>query len=239
MEILGHGPHVPNLERRKSKMPTKLLLLVVALMIGGTVIAEMTRRAVAAPPPGDEKEGTKMPTQSGEGFEIATFAGGCFWCMEPPFDKLDGVLRTTSGYTAGEKKNPTYKEVSAGKTGHTEALQITYDPDKITYADLLYVFWRNIDPTTANRQFCDWGSQYRTGIYYHNDEQKHLAEESQRSIEQSSRFESIYTEIEAASPFYEAEEYHQDFYKKNPDHYYSYRKGCGRDKRLKVLWDDE
>jgi len=198
-------------------------------------MAEGTIHAVEGP--GDENTGTKLAVKSGEGFDVATFAGGCFWCMEPPFDKLDGVLRTTSGYTAGVERNPTYKEVSSGKTGHTEAIQITYDPDKITYAELLEVFWRNIDPTTESRQFCDWGSQYRTGIYYHNDEQKRLAEDSKRAIEQN--FDAVYTEVLAATDFYEAEEYHQDFYKKNPDHYYSYRKGCGRDKRLKALWGDE
>lgn len=224
-------------------MHSKLPVLVVVLVVGGFFIAHVagpgTSRASAAREAGEKPEGTKITTRSGEGFKIATFAGGCFWCMEPPFDTLDGVLRTTSGYTAGEKRNPTYKEVSAGKTGHTEAIQITYDPDKITYAELLDVFWRNIDPTTANRQFCDWGSQYRTGIYYDNDEEKRLAEESKRQIEESKKFDAIYTEIEPASAFYEAEEYHQDFYKKNPDHYYSYRKGCGRDNRLRTLWGDK
>ena len=221
-------------------MYSKLPVLAVALVIGAFLIIAVgmtMNRARAAPEAGEKQEGTKIGSE--EAVEIATFAGGCFWCMEPPFDKLDGVLRTTSGYTAGEKRNPTYKEVSAGKTGHTEAVQITYDPDKITYAELLEVFWRNIDPTTANRQFCDWGSQYRTGIYYNTDEEKKLADESKRRIEESKRFDAIYTEIEAASTFYEAEEYHQDFYKKNPDHYYAYRKGCGRDNRLRALWGDD
>jgi len=140
----------------------------------------------------------------------ATFAGGCFWCMEPPFDKLDGVSSTISGYAGGKKKNPTYEEVSAGNTGHAEVVQITYDPKKITYAKLLEVFWRNVDPLTPNRQFCDIGSQYRTAIFYHDETQKRLAEESKKTL--SKRFkEPIVTEIVAASEFYPAEEYHQDY----------------------------
>lgn len=167
----------------------------------------------------------------------ATFAGGCFWCMEPPFDALDGVISTTSGYTGGQKQNPTYKEVSAGVTGHTEAVQVIYDPRKISYAQLLEVFWRNIDPTTADRQFCDSGSQYRTGIFYHDEEQKRLAEESKRTLEKSGRLgQPIVTEITAAPEFYPAEEYHQDYYKKNPVRYKFYRYNCGRDQRLEELW---
>lgn len=168
--------------------------------------------------------------------EKATFAGGCFWCMEPPFDKLDGVLSTTSGYTGGQTKNPTYEQVSAGITGHAESLQVLYDPSKISYSKLLEVYWHNIDPTTPNRQFCDAGSQYRTAIFYHNDTQKRLAEESKKAIENSGRFPAVVTQIVAATQFYPAEEYHQDFYKKNPVHYHSYRMGCGRDQRLEELW---
>jgi peptide-methionine (S)-S-oxide reductase len=165
----------------------------------------------------------------------ATFAGGCFWCMEPPFDKLDGVSSTISGYAGGKKKNPTYEEVSAGNTGHAEVVQITYDPKKITYAKLLEVFWRNVDPLTPNRQFCDIGSQYRTAIFYHDETQKRLAEESKKAL--SKRFkEPIVTEIVAASEFYPAEEYHQDYYTKNPLRYKYYRYSCGRDQRLEALW---
>jgi peptide-methionine (S)-S-oxide reductase len=165
----------------------------------------------------------------------ATFAGGCFWCMEPPYDKLDGVISTISGYAGGTKKNPTYEEVSAGKTGHTEVVQITYDPKKITYEKLLEVFWRNVDPLTPNRQFCDVGSQYRTAIFYHDETQKRLAEESKKSL--SKRFkEPIVTEIVAASEFYPAEDYHQDYYIKNPLRYKYYRYNCGRDQRLEALW---
>ncbi len=166
----------------------------------------------------------------------ATFAGGCFWCMEPPYDKLDGVISTTSGYIGGQKDNPTYREVSAGGTGHAEAVEIVYDPEQISYADLLEVFWQNIDPTVKDRQFCDPGNQYRTAIFYHDEEQKRLAEESKHALVESQRFKNIFTEIVAASTFYVAEEYHQDYYRKNPLRYKYYRTSCGRDKRLKELW---
>ena len=165
----------------------------------------------------------------------ATFAGGCFWCMEPPFDKLDGVLSTISGYTGGKKKNPTYEEVSAGGTGHAEAVEVTYDPKKINYAKLLDVFWRNVDPLTPNRQFCDGGSQYRTAIFYHDETQKRLADESKKAL--SKRFkEPIVTEVVPAKEFYPAEDYHQDYYIKNPLRYKFYRYNCGRDQRLEELW---
>jgi peptide-methionine (S)-S-oxide reductase len=173
------------------------------------------------------------------GHAMATFAGGCFWCMEPPYDELDGVISTTSGYTGGHKQNPTYEEVSTGTTGHTEAVQVVYDPQRISYEKLLAVFWRNIDPITANAQFCDHGTQYRAGIFYHNAEQRRLADESKRALEASGRFKTpIVTEIVAAGPFYPAEEYHQDYYKKNPVRYKFYRAGCGRDRRLAELWGD-
>jgi peptide-methionine (S)-S-oxide reductase len=165
----------------------------------------------------------------------ATFAGGCFWCMEPPFDKLDGVISTTSGYTGGRKANPTYEEVSAGTTGHTEAVEIVYDPRKVTYARLLEVFWRNIDPSTADRQFCDVGSQYRAAIFYHDEAQRRLAEQSKQAVAQRLRH-PIVTEVQPAAPFYVAEDYHQDYYKKNPIRYRYYRTGCGRDQRLEQIW---
>jgi peptide-methionine (S)-S-oxide reductase len=170
-------------------------------------------------------------------YEKATFAGGCFWCMEPPFDELPGVISTTSGYTGGRTKNPTYEQVSSGGTGHAEAVEVVYDPSKITYARLLDVFWKNIDPVTPNRQFCDIGTQYRSAIYYHNDEQKRLAEASKKALENSARFQQpIVTEIGSASPFYRAEEYHQDYYKKNPIRFKFYKYRCGRDQRLEELW---
>jgi peptide-methionine (S)-S-oxide reductase len=167
-------------------------------------------------------------------YEKATFAGGCFWCMEPPFDELPGVISTTSGYTGGRAKNPTYEQVSSGSTGHAEAIEVVYDPSKITYARLLDVFWKNIDPITPNRQFCDVGTQYRSAIYYHNEEQKRLAEASKKALENSARFQQpIVTEIAATSPFYRAEEYHQDYYKKNPIRFKFYKYRCGRDQRLR------
>jgi peptide-methionine (S)-S-oxide reductase len=169
--------------------------------------------------------------------EKATFAGGCFWCMEPPFDELPGVISTTSGYTGGRTKNPTYEEVSSGNTGHAEAVEVVFDPTKITYARLLDVFWKNIDPITPNRQFCDIGTQYRSAIYYHNEEQKRLAEASKKALESSGHFQQpIVTEIAAASPFYRAEEYHQDYYRTNPIRFKFYKYRCGRAQRLEELW---
>ncbi len=169
--------------------------------------------------------------------EKATFAGGCFWCMEPPYDKLDGVISTTSGYCGGKEKNPTYKQVSAGGTGHAEAVEIVYDPSRISYAELLDVFWRNVDPTQKDGQFADTGAQYRTAIFYHNEEQRRLAETSKKELGNSGRFnKEIVTEIVAATPFYRAEEYHQDYYKKNPLRYKFYRYGSGRDDYLVRKW---
>ena len=186
--------------------------------------------------------GAQSPTASqvndGE-LKKATFSGVCFWCMEPPFDELDGVVSTTSGYTGGHKWCPTYEEVSDGVTGHAEAVEILYDPSKISYAQLLEAFWRNVDPLTPNRQFCDSGSQYRTAIFYHDEEQKRLARESKKRLEQSGRFDDlIVTEINRARIFYPAEEYHQDYYMKNPLRYKVYRWGCGRDKRLEQVWGE-
>lgn len=169
--------------------------------------------------------------------ETAIFAGGCFWCMEPPFDKLDGVISTTSGYTAGDKKNPTYKEVSAGSTGHTEAIEIKYDPEKISYTELLNVFWKNIDPVAVDRQFCDAGSQYRAGIYYLDATQEAEAKRSLQALKDNKPFAGeITTEILPASKFYPAEDYHQDYYQKNPLRYKYYRFACGRDQRLQEIW---
>ena len=169
--------------------------------------------------------------------EKAIFAGGCFWCMEQPFDSLPGVLSVMPGYTGGTKLNPTYQEVSAGGTGHTEAVEIIFDPTKVSYEKLLQVFWRNIDPTKADRQFCDIGSQYRAAIFYLSDQQRTLALASKEDISKIKRFkEPVVTEIVPASRFYAAEEYHRQYYKKNPIRYRFYRSNCGRDKRLKELW---
>ena len=167
----------------------------------------------------------------------AIFAGGCFWCMEGPFDKLDGVISTTSGYIGGHKKNPTYKEVSAGITGHTEAVEVVYEPAKVSYEKLLDVFWHNIDPVTKDRQFCDGGTQYRSAIFYTDDAQKVAADASRAALDKSKPFKgTIVTEITAAKEFYPAEDYHQDYYLKNPIRYKYYRTGCGRDARLTELW---
>ena len=169
----------------------------------------------------------------------ATFAGGCFWCMEPPYDELDGVISTTSGYIGGRTKDPTYEQVSAGRTGHAEAVEVVYDPAKVSYETLLEVFWRNVDPTDGGGQFCDRGSQYRTGIFYHTEEQREQAETSKRELEASGRLpKPVVTQIEEATTFYRAEEYHQDYYQRNPIRYKFYRTGCRRDSVLKRLWGE-
>lgn len=169
----------------------------------------------------------------------ATFAGGCFWCMEQHFEKLTGIIKVTSGYTGGDKKNPTYQEVSDGKTGHFEAIQIEYDPRLISYEKLLAIFWRNIDPTNDQGQFCDEGMQYRSAIFYHDDVQKRLAEESKLKLEKNKPFpQSVVTPIIPASEFYPAEEYHQHYYRKKPVIYKFYRFICGRDRRLAELWGE-
>lgn len=167
----------------------------------------------------------------------ATFAGGCFWCMEPPYDKLPGVMSTTSGYMGGKVKNPTYEQVSTGRTGHAEVVQVVYDPKVVSYDKLLEVFWRNVDPTQRDGQFCDHGSQYRTAIFYHDEEQRRLAEASKAALSKSRPFKGeIVTQIVKADEFYPAEDYHQDYYRKNPARYKFYRAGCGRDARLTELW---
>lgn len=198
-----------------------ILALLIPFLIAGNAGAE-TNKPVAAP----------LRT-----LEKAVVAGGCFWCMEAPFDQLPGVISVTSGYTGGKKKNPTYNEVSAGGTGHAEAVQIVYDPAKIGYDKLLTVFWHNIDPTVTDRQFCDSGDQYRSAIFYTTEEQRRVALQSMAALEKSKPFKGpIVTEITQAGEFYPAEEYHQHYYKKNPIRYAYYRNGCGRDKRLKELW---
>ncbi len=167
----------------------------------------------------------------------ATFAGGCFWCMEHPFDILPGVISTTSGYIGGSVKNPTYEQVSSGRTGHTEAVEVEYDPKRVSYQKLLEVFWVNIDPTQRDGQFCDHGTQYRTGIFYYDDEQRKLAEASKAALQKNKPFKAdIVTEVTKAGEFYRAEDYHQNYYQTNPVRYKLYRNGCGRDARLKELW---
>jgi peptide-methionine (S)-S-oxide reductase len=167
----------------------------------------------------------------------AYFAGGCFWCMEEAFEKVEGVLSATSGYMGGTVSSPSYEEVSAGRTGHAESVEVVYDPSKVSYQKLLDAFWHNVDPITPNAQFCDHGSQYRSAIFFQTEEEKRASDTSRQAIEQSRRFkEPIVTQIVMASQFYPAEDYHQDFYKKNPVRYKFYKYNCGRAKRLEELW---
>jgi peptide-methionine (S)-S-oxide reductase len=206
-------------------MKLRYAIAVTALLAGGYAL-------LGSGEPGVESDGPPPRTVA-----RATFAGGCFWCMEEPFDKLPGVLATTSGYAGGPKKYPTYEEVSAGITGHAEVVQVLYDPAKVTYEKLLDVFWHNIDPTVKDRQFCDAGTQYRTAIFVHTDDQRRAAEASKAALEKSKPFkDAIVTPVVTAGPFWPAEEYHQDYYQKNPVRYNYYRTGCGRDARLKQLW---
>jgi peptide-methionine (S)-S-oxide reductase len=198
-----------------------LLWLVLAVGVTGTA-SSLAQSAKPAPKPATAK---------------ATFAGGCFWCMEEAFDPVPGVISTVSGYMGGHTKNPTYEQISTGRTGHAEVVQIEYDPQKVTYEKLLEVFWRNIDPTQRDAQFCDHGSQYRSGVFFHDEEQRRLAEASRAAVAKNKRFKGeIVTEITKAGEFYTAEDYHQDYYKKNPVRYKYYKTGCGRAARLKELW---
>jgi peptide-methionine (S)-S-oxide reductase len=203
------------------------------LIIVGALLADTALAGRSAQPRPHAGEGSLVQgTTAG-----ATFAGGCFWCMEHPFDQLPGVISVTSGYTGGHTEHPSYEEVSAGGTGHAESVEIVYDPTKVTYGQLLAVFWHNIDPLTRDAQFCDHGSQYRSVIFYHDSTQRRLAEESKRQLETAGRFrQPIVTEIVAATAFYPAEEYHQHYYRKNPIRYNFYRWNCGRDRRLRELW---
>lgn len=201
------------------------------LVLGGIFLSAFSMAADA----GEEPKG--ISKDASLGLERATFAGGCFWCMQPPFDELDGVIKTTAGYTGGHTQNPTYEQVSSGITGHAEAVEILYDPRKISYQKLLDVFWHNVDPTNADGQFCDYGDQYRSEIFYHDDRQKRLAEQSKAALRRSKPFKSpIVTRITPASTFYPAEEYHQEFYINHPIRYKFYRYNCGRDARLNLLW---
>lgn len=181
--------------------------------------------------------GAQAPKAAPPGLALATFAGGCFWCMEAPYDKVPGVVSTTSGYMGGTMKNPTYHDVSSGSTGHAEVVQVVYDPKKVSYDKLLEVYWHNVDPTVQDRQFCDVGTQYRTTIFVHTPEQKAAAEKSKELLAMTKPFKDpIVTPIVDAGDFWPAEDYHQDYYIKNPLRYQYYRTGCGRDARLKALW---
>jgi len=202
--------------------------VMVSLLLFSVVIIGCAQAATPA-------SATRQPVPTANR-AVATFAGGCFWCMQPPFDRLKGVISTTAGYTGGSKLNPTYEEVSDGGTGHAESVQVVYDPTKVTYAKLLDVYWHNIDPTVSDQQFCDHGNQYRTAIFYHDAAQKKAADDSVLAIEKTKKIGRIYTQIVPATTFYPAEGYHQKYYLKNPVRYKFYRYNCGRDQRLKELW---
>jgi len=202
-------------------MPRLLLSLILAAAFAASGMA-----AEMAPLP-----------KPAEGQAVATFAGGCFWCVESDFDKVPGVISTTSGYAGGHVDNPTYYQVSAGGTGYAESVQVIYDPKKVSYQQLLTYFWRHIDPTVKDRQFCDVGHQYRTAIFVHDEEQRKLAEASKKKVEAELKV-PIYTEIDKAGRFYPAEVYHQDYYKKNSVRYEFYRWNCGRDQRVKQIWGE-
>jgi peptide methionine sulfoxide reductase msrA/msrB len=209
----------------------KLLIFSIVLMLFGTLGCQN--------PTNHEILASEMMKKQAQELETATFAGGCFWCVESDFEKVEGVIDVISGYTGGDTEKPTYDEVSSGGTGHLEAVQVRYDPTKITYKKLLDTFWRHVDPTDAGGQFVDRGSQYRTAIFYHNEEQKRLAEESRDQLNESGRFDkAVATEITMVQTFYRAEDYHQDYYKKNPVRYKLYRYNSGRDRFLKKAWGE-
>jgi len=225
-------------EEEKAMKSGRTIALGIPILVAAILVAvgvASTRADVSAKPaPQDEQAGT--PAKGGELAE-ATFAGGCFWCMEPPFEGLEGVVSVTSGYTGGTETGPSYEEVSSGRTGHVEAIQVKYDPNRIRYEYLVKVFWRQIDPTDDGGQFADRGPQYRTAIFAHDREQYELAEASKRALAQSGIFKApIVTQVRWAQPFYAAEAYHQDYYKKNPSNYKRYRAGSGRDAFLKSVW---
>ncbi len=208
----------------------RFIWLMMAIASGVLVFSSCQRSDIV-------QEGRESMAGESAGAKMATFAGGCFWCMEADFEKLPGVVKVISGYTGGKMKNPTYEEVTTGATGHLEAIQVHYDPLKVSYGELLNFFWRHIDPTDGGGQFVDRGSQYRSAIFYHDEEQKRIAEKSKKDLEQSGKFKKpVATEILKPTQFYEAEDYHQDYYRKNPLRYQYYRHGSGRDDFLSQTW---
>ncbi|MEP0545700.1 MAG: peptide-methionine (S)-S-oxide reductase MsrA [Rhodothermales bacterium] len=223
-------------------MKTKIVAL------GLVAVFALTAAACADPAPATEASQTEaqtnapsqpvsLDTEPTAAADTAIFAGGCFWCMEPPYEKLDGVFSVVSGFAGGTTPDPTYKQVSSGQTDHAEVVRVIYDPEVVSFETLVEVFWHNIDPFAVDRQFCDRGAQYRSVLYYRDAEQQAVAEASYETLD--ARFdEQIATTVEPVSDFYPAEDYHQDFYRTNPDRYYSYRKGCGRDARLEAIWGD-
>ena len=204
-------------------------------VLTGLMASALALALSAAPAPAEEWTQEAAPPAAG--LAVATFAGGCFWCMEPTIDKLEGIISTTSGYTGGQKAGATYQEVTAGGTGHYEAVRVVYDPQKVSYDKLLDVFWRNVDPLDPGGQFCDRGASYRTAVFAHDAEQKQLAEASKQALTDSKRFSKpVVTPILEAGLFWVAEDYHQDYYVKNPSKYQFYRWNCGRDARLEAVW---
>ncbi|NVF12585.1 peptide-methionine (S)-S-oxide reductase MsrA [Vreelandella maris] len=214
-----------------TRLPFSRPLTLCVLAAAGLASTSLYAQATQA-------QSSQAPSSQAQGSAEATFAGGCFWCMEPPYDNQPGVSATISGYIGGELENPTYEDISRGGTGHAEVVQIEYDSEKISYEQLLEIFWRNIDPFAVDRQFCDVGDQYRSAIFYHDEEQRELAEASKAEME--ARFDrEIATQIVPATTFWAAEEYHQNYYQKNPVRYKFYRFSCGRDGRLEEVWGEE
>jgi peptide-methionine (S)-S-oxide reductase len=224
-----------------SFFPARLIVSVL-LSLGVLALA-----ACATNASGDKSTEVSAPTNTTDAppvdpavLDTATFAGGCFWCMEPPYDKIEGVQSTISGYAGGEQPNPTYDEVAGGRTNHTESVQVVYDTTAVGFERLLEVYWHNVDPLDDRGQFCDRGRQYRPVIFYHDARQQRLAEASKQELVASNRFDQpIVVPVQPLDAFYPAEEYHQNFYQKNPTRYTTYRRGCGRDARLQELWGDE
>jgi peptide-methionine (S)-S-oxide reductase len=201
-------------------MMNTLRMLAFAAVLAGSAHAEPAAATAVVP----------------AGAATAIFAGGCFWCVEKDFEKLQGVIEVESGYTGGKTPNPSYEQVSSGSTGHAEAVRVIYDPKNVSYAQLVEYFWRHIDPTVTDRQFCDVGSQYRSAIFWQNETERKIAEASRDALLKSGKFKAIYTELAPATTFWLAETYHQDYYKKNPIRYAYYRRGCGRDARVEEVW---
>ena len=209
---------------------TVLLAVTMSLLVASVGLAAPAKTPAPA----------KIPAPAPlKGTSLATFAGGCFWCMEPPFEALPGVVSVTSGFSGGMERNPTYEEVSSGTTGHAESIQVRYDPKRITYEELLRTYWHNVDPTSGDGQFCDRGKQYRPVIFYNNAAERRIAQDSRfRAKKELLVKKPIMVQIVPFMAFYAAEDYHQDYYKKNPEHYHAYRTGCGRDRRLRELWGE-
>lgn len=235
------GPRGPTLHRtapHRTPHGTVMIRALVFILAASCGTSERSAPTGAAPSSPDEELATRQATPPREGLAVAVFAGGCFWCMEKPFEHTEGVGEVLSGYTGGPERGPSYDAVSSHRTGHVEAVRVVYDPSLVTYERLLELFWHNVDPTQDDGQFCDRGAQYRTAVFVATDEERRLAEAS-KAAAQARLGRPVVTEIRDAAPFWVAEDYHQDFYRTNPRRYQSYRLGCGRDARLRALWGDD